>query len=247
MLLLQISDRLIVNNSKAIQVGFLLMDESNLDWRSLSDYFQYNKITILFKRTIYKLNYMKLSLLVICFICVYVSVLSKDTLRVCSPSGKICAKIWMGKQLTYRISYDNKTILEPSSIDLLLENNRSLSVNNAIRSSSVKKINEQIISPVPEKRRIIPDVYNLLSIAFRQPYKVEFRVYDDGVAYRISTLYKDSIYIKNEVAEFSFPGKPSAYFPQVQKRPDADIFHTSFEEEYPLRRVDSISEGTLGY
>ena len=153
----------------------------------------------------------------------------------------------MGKQLNYRILYKNKTILETSSIDLLLDNNRSLSANSAIRSSSVKKVNEQIVSPVPEKRKIIPDVYTLLSIVFRQPYKVEFRVYDDGVAYRILTMFKDSIYVKNEVAEFSFPGKPSVYLPKVQKRDDADIFHTSYEEEYPLRRMDSLITGMLGY
>ena len=172
---------------------------------------------------------------------------SADTLRVSSPSGKIGVKVWMGQQLSYSISYENKTILKTSSIDLLLDNNRALSIKNAIRSSSVKKISEQIISPVPEKRKIIPDIYTQLSIVFRQPYKVDFKVYDDGVAYRISTLFKDSIYIKNEVAAFSFPGKPSAYFPQVQKRSDADIFHTSFEEEYPLRRIDSIPDGAIGY
>jgi alpha-glucosidase len=172
---------------------------------------------------------------------------SADTLKVCSPSGKICVKVWMGKQLGYCISFNDKTILAPSFIDLMLENNHSLSINNAIRSGSVKKFKEQIVSPVPEKRKIIPDVYSLLSISFRQPYKVEFRVYDDGVAYRILTFFKDSIRIKNETAEFSFPGKPSVYFPQVQKRPDADIFHTSFEEEYPLRRMDSIPEGIIGY
>lgn len=90
-------------------------------------------------------------------------------------------------------------------------------------------------------------MYNLLSIAFSQPYKVEFRVYDDGVAYRISNLFKDSFIIKNELAEFCFPGKLFAYFPQEQKRSSADIFHIGFEEEYPLRKVDSFSEGTLGY
>jgi alpha-glucosidase len=172
---------------------------------------------------------------------------SNDTLRVNSPSGKISVKVWMGKQLTYTISYENIIILKPSVIDLLMENSRALSLNNPIRSSVVKKITEQIISPVPEKRRIIPDIYNLLSIGFKQPFKVEFRVYDDGVAYRISTNYKDSLYIRNEVAEFSFPGNPSIYIPLVQKREDADIFHTSFEEEYPLRKMESISTGAIGY
>jgi len=153
----------------------------------------------------------------------------------------------MGAQLNYTISFDHKTILETSAIDLLMDKNRALSVNNRIRSSSVKKINEQIIAPVPEKRKIIPDIYNLLSIRFRQPYQVEFRVYDDGVAYRISTFFKDSIYVKNEIAAFFFPGKPSAYWPQVEKRQDADIFHTSFESEYPLKKLDSIAAGNLAY
>lgn len=194
-----------------------------------------------------KSGFFRSYLLPVVFILINVIAFPNDTLRVKSPSGKIFVKVWMGKQLTYSISYDSKTVLEPSSVDLLLENGQSLSLNNSIRSSSVKKIKEQIISPVPEKRKIIPDIYNLLYITFRRPYIVEFRVYDDGVAYRISTLYKDSLHIKNEVAEFSFPGKPSLYFPMVQKKEDADIFHTSFEEEYPLRRIDALLEGMIGY
>jgi alpha-glucosidase len=194
-----------------------------------------------------KLIFFRTYLLAAVFILANATALPNDTLKVSSPAGRIFVKVWMGKQLTYSISYDSKIILEPSSIDLLLENNQSLCLNNRIRSSSVKKISEQIISPVPEKRRIIPDVYNVLSITFKQPFKVEFRVYNDGVAYRVSTFYKDSIKIKNEVAEFSFPGKPSVYLPKVQKKEDADIFHTSYEEEYPLRRMDALLEGMIGY
>lgn len=195
----------------------------------------------------FKFNYIRTYLLSAVFILTNVNAGANDTLKISSPSGKIFVKIWMGKQLTYNISYNNKTILEPSSIDLILKNNRSLSLNNSIRSSSVKKISEQIISPVPEKRKIIPDVYNLLSIVFKQPFKVEFRIYDDGVAYRILTLYKDSVYIENEIAEFCFPGNPSVYIPMVQKREEADIFHTSFEEEYPLRKMNNIPAGSIGY
>jgi alpha-glucosidase len=169
------------------------------------------------------------------------------TLQVDSPSGKICVKIWMAKQLNYYISYDNIRMLDISSIDLELQNNPSLTSGNSIRSSSVKQINEQIISPVPEKRKIIPDIYCLLTIQYKKPFKVEFRVYDDGVAYRISTSFKYSITIINELAEFNFPGTSSAWFPTVKKRPEADVFHTGFEEEYPLIRLDSIQNGVLGY
>ncbi len=190
---------------------------------------------------------MKKYLLVVLLISFYINAWSLDTLSVCSPSGNICVKVWMGKNLQYRIYHKKAAILDPSDIDMILANNKSFSINNSIKSFAVKKETHQIISPVPEKRKIIKDVYNELTIQFRQPYKIEFRVYDDGVAYRFLTQFKDSVTIENEVAEFHFPGAPAAYFPGIHKRDDADIFHTSFEELYPLRKLDSIAINEMAY
>ncbi|MEO5893623.1 MAG: glycoside hydrolase family 97 protein [Ferruginibacter sp.] len=170
-----------------------------------------------------------------------------DTLRVCAPAGKICVKVWMDKQLTYQVDYNGAAIISPSLIDIALANGQSLSLNNAVKSSATTKIREQIISPVPEKRKIIPDSYNLLSVVFRQPYKVEFRVYDDGVAYRISTRFKDSITVLNEVAEFSFPGEPSAYFPEIPSKGDGDMFHTSFEDLYNFKKISEFPTSSIAY
>ena len=187
-----------------------------------------------------------LSLLILCFLSSPV-VRAADTLSVASPSGQIRVSIWMEKKLNYRVSFNGESLLEPSVIDMLVLGKQAMSASGRIASSPVKAIRETIISPIPEKRSVVPDVYNLLTISFRQSYKVEFRVYDDGVAYRILTSFRDSIRIEREVAEFNFPGRPSAYFGQVQKRDDADIFHTSFEELYPLLRMDSIMSGTIGF
>lgn len=180
------------------------------------------------------------------FVFSVVNVWAKDTLLVCSPSGKICVKVWQDKQLRYRITHNNNAIVDASNIDLLLQDGRALSLNDAIKATTVKKVNETIVSPVPEKRRNIPDVYNQLSVDFKQPYNVTFRVYDDGVAYRISTKFKDSIVIKNEVAEFAFPGEPSAYFPEIAKH-DGDMFQTSFEDTYNFKKVSEFPTTSLSY
>ncbi len=153
----------------------------------------------------------------------------------------------MERRLYYRVYHYEKSILNPSEIDMILADNNSFSLNNRIRSYTVKRESHQIISPVPEKRKTIQDNYNIMSINFKQPYKIEFRVYDDGVAYRFLTLFKDSVIVQNEVAKFHFPGFPSAYYPGIHKRPDADIFHTSFEETYPLREVDKIENTEIAY
>ncbi|MGN6543068.1 MAG: glycoside hydrolase family 97 N-terminal domain-containing protein [Ginsengibacter sp.] len=170
-----------------------------------------------------------------------------DTLSVCSPSGKICVKIWMAKEFNFRVYENGLSILEPSRANLLLANNESFSDNNRIKSHSIKKVNSIIISPVPEKRKRIKDHYNLLSIVFSKPYKIEIRAYDDGVAYRFITSFKDSIIVQNEIASFHFPVSSAAWFPSIHKREDADIFHTSFEELYPLRQLDSIKNSEVGY
>ena len=170
-----------------------------------------------------------------------------DTLSVSSPSKNIQVKVWMDKTLNYCIYSNGKMVLMPSVADMLLNNTQSFSIDNRITSHALKSVTNEIISPVPEKRKKIKDVYNLLNIAFKKPYKVEFRVYDDGVAYRFLTSFKDSITVQNEIASFHFAAATAAYFPGIHKRDDADIFHTSYEEQFPLRQLDSIKNTELGY
>jgi len=175
------------------------------------------------------------------------SAIVSDTITVNSPSSNISVRVWMGNQLTWDVWSGGKQIMKPSFIDLIPEGKGSLAASGKIKSSDRKEFRGEIVSPVPEKRKIIPDNYNLLTLLFRVPYKVEFRVYDDGIGYRILTQFRDSLTIKNEVARFSFPGNSIAFFPLIHKRADADIFHTSFEEEYPRMKLDSIPEGAIAY
>ena len=170
-----------------------------------------------------------------------------DTLRVCSPSGKICVKVWMEGELRYSVYENGSPIVMPSDIDMILRDKGTFSTNNGVRSYSVRKVSDNIISPVPEKRKVIKDEYNELSIKFRHPYRVEFRVYDDGVAYRFLTSFKDSIVVEKEIARFRFPDKSAAYYPGIHKREDADIFHTSYEELFTYREMDSIGKQELAF
>lgn len=190
---------------------------------------------------------MKRYFFLVFFISCSIRSFSGDSLSVCSPSGKICVKIWMEENLKYRVYENGNSILEPSEIGMVLKNNISLFSKNQIASHSVKKISGQIISPVPEKRKLIADNYNLLSINFRKACKIEFRVYDDGLAYRFLTSFRDSIIVNNEVADFHFPNQPEVYFPGIHKRDDADIFHTSYEELFSQRKMADIGKAELAF
>ena len=188
---------------------------------------------------------MRVSILSIIFFNLFTGVYAADSVVVHSPGKNISVSVYYKDKITYTINYGEETILQPSLIDLVLENGQRLSDNLKLQKKSIVSHNERIISPVPEKRKVIIDNYNELTLQFRQPFTILFRVYNDGVAYRIITRFKDSITIKNEVARFNFSANKKVVLPIVEPRKDEDRFHTSFEELYQLKSIDSLSDSII--
>lgn len=176
-----------------------------------------------------------------------VALFATDSLQVSSPDNRITVTVFYNNKLSYSIRYKNEIILLPSTINLQVNGYKSLTEGIQLSSKKIDHTDESIKSPVPEKRKFIPNEYNQLSLQFVQPYTVQFRVFDDGVAYRIITRFKDSININNEEAFFAFqPGK-KVLLPLIANRQDADHFHTSFEELYQIKNIDSLTTESLAY
>jgi alpha-glucosidase len=132
-----------------------------------------------------------------------------------------------------------------SVIDLEIAGRGRLSDDLAVAAVKRNGVRSEIISPVPEKRRVVPDRYNEAEIRFRQPYRLVFRVYDDGVAYRLLTGFPDSITVLSETARFGFARNARTWYPAVQPKTGVDSFHTSFEEHYTVKPLDSIAPTAL--
>ena len=164
-----------------------------------------------------------------------------------SPDKRIRIVVESNDSLFYTVFYDGKLILSPSIIDLTLGDGTDLTGRLLFKKTTTRTNQSFIISPVPEKRITIPDVYNEMTIRFNRPVSLVFRAYNDGVAYRFLTHLKDSIIVKNETAHFNFPINHLVYYPEVVKRDNADIYHTSFEEPYKLRPLDSIGNKSLSF
>jgi len=190
---------------------------------------------------------MRVSILSIIFFNLFTGVYAADSVVVHSPGKNISVSVYYKDKITYTINYGEETILQPSLIDLVLENGQRLSGNLKLQKKSITSHDEKIISPVPEKRKVIIDNYNELTLQFRQPFTILFRVYNDGVAYQIITRFKDSITIKNEVARFNFSPNKKVLLPIVEPRKDEDRFHTSFEELYQLKSINSLSDSIIAY
>jgi alpha-glucosidase len=166
---------------------------------------------------------------------------ANQSLQIFSPDKTIRIEITAASKLFYSVFVDDKKILDSCLIDMQLPDGIALSNNIKIKSTQTKSVNEMIVAQVPVSRKNIPDVYNELTINFKNNFSVIFRAYDDGVAYRIATSFKDSVKIENETAQFNFKNDAHAYAPIIEKRADQDVFHTSFEELYSYKSLDSLS------
>jgi len=165
-----------------------------------------------------------------------------NTFHILSPDKSIEVVIHANKTVTYSIAIDSKIVLEPSLIDMELTSGKKLSDDLHVLSSKPRSVHEVISAAVPVQRKEIPDIYSELLIRFKQNFSVLFRVYDDGVAYRIVSRIQEPITVKNETAIFQFPNATHIYAPLMEKREGQDIYHTSFEEPYQYKALDAISE-----
>src|SRR5688572_3889736 len=79
--------------------------------------------------------------------------------QLLSPDGNIKIDIKFSPELSYQVTYKNTQLISPSRIDMVLEDGKSLSSAKGIRKIKTRSNKSIIVSPVPEKRKNIPDVY----------------------------------------------------------------------------------------
>ena len=163
-----------------------------------------------------------------------------------SPNGKIGISITFGDEsgeVRYSVKHDNTLIINDSEISMELENGTVLGRNCAVKNVKNKSVNEVIDAKFYKKNKV-KNNYNELIISFKGDYKLIFRAFDDGVAYRFSTSFKKPIIVKKENVNYCFDNDYVAYIPYVNARKgDGDFltqqFFTSFESQYT---IDSISK-----
>src|SRR5690606_28983531 len=160
------------------------------------------------------------------FFFVLIPVLCSAQASVSSPDNKINVSISGGQQLMLSARFGDQIVIEPSVIGLDVQ---SLTERWDFRRTQTREVNEVILAPVPEKRKRITDHYRELTVQFRSGVSLQVRAYSDGFAYRFVTSIKNSITITKEIARYRLPQDTYFHGSPVNKRDDADIFHTSFE------------------
>lgn len=156
---------------------------------------------------------MKKYVILLLFILFMNQLIAKDY-SINSPSDRLLVKVTVNEKIHYSVFLKGKEIIAASPISMTLEN-EVLGENAKVQKDKTFSVNKEIIPVVARKNARIPDVYNQLTLSFKD-YNLHFRAYDEGVAYRWEVTKKGQLKVMNELATFTFPADHKVWFPEEE-------------------------------
>jgi alpha-glucosidase len=123
-------------------------------------------------------------------------------IEVYSPDKKIKITVNLGAKITYSVNVNADQVISNAFLGLNLDG-LLLGENPKLIKKAISAHSELSKPVVPLKNSSVENKYNLLHLDFKSDYSVEFRAYNDGIAYRFITnkktlsLFKMKIYMLN--------------------------------------------------
>lgn len=142
-----------------------------------------------------------------------------------SPDGELKVSISLSDKIYYDISGNNQELLTKDHLALTLKDGVLGASPQLISAKQTK--GEELIKPyVALKFATVKSSYNDLLMRFKGDYAVEFRAFDDGIAYRFITTKKGKVEVNDEDFTINFP---DSYLLHLQQ---SGGFRTAYEELY---------------
>ena len=159
--------------------------------------------------------------------------------KITSPDGSIVLTVNTSPGLNWSAAYNGTEILTSVKAGMVLSDGKILGENESVRKATQGVVNQVLEPVVAHKRSKITDNYNYLTVAFRSGLSVQFRAYNDGIAYRFETAFKNEITIKDEISSLQFPSGSYAWYPLEES------FMSHNERVFIYSSLDTISDRHL--
>lgn len=157
---------------------------------------------------------------------------TEKKLELLSPDKTLKVEVRIGDKICYDILCNDEVLFKDNVLRMELTDG-ILGENPKLTSRKVHHVDQPITPVLPLKFSTVSNAYNQLTMNFKDDYSVEFRAFDEGVAYRFVTRKKGEIEVVNETFELNYPADASyRHYIQIPGG-----FKTAYEE--PYSRVDA--------
>lgn len=177
---------------------------------------------------------------------------SQKTYNLESPQKNINITVTADKDfIKYSVKHGNTVIIKNSPISMELSDGKVLGASPIVKSYKNESVNEKIKSPF-YKKESVENNYNELTVNLKGNYSIQFRAFNDGIAYRFCTKFPKPITIVKENITYNFDEDYTAYIPYVNpsKGPGDNIskqFFNSFENTYTIAPISGMKNDKLAF
>ena len=169
--------------------------------------------------------------LVILLLCITVLSGYSQNQILSSPDGKNIIGIFTDGDLSYSVKHNDETILERSPLSMKV-GDEDWGISSKVLRVDRQFINVKVIYTVPRKYKTASDQYNKLILTYKD-FQVEFRAYNDGIAYRFSGRRNLVKPVHKETVCYNFPENYETYTLLTDK------LQNWFEEDYTIKNIET--------
>lgn len=126
---------------------------------------------------------MKKQLLLLLIFSISLYVQGQNIHKLASPDGNIQISVNLSDKIYYDVICRNETLLKQCHLAMEI-GDQELGTNPKMTKVSHKNIDESLKPVIPLKFSSVSNRYNQLLLDFKGGYSVEFRAFNDGIAYR---------------------------------------------------------------
>lgn len=158
-----------------------------------------------------------------------------------SPDGAITASI--SDKLDYTLAFNGKPIFDGTAALTLTDG----TVIAAAKSPKASSADAVVQSPF-YRSTSIADKYNALTFKAAKDWKVEFRAYDDGMAYRWIYTGKKPVDVADEAIVYDFADDAKATVGYIRADRCTDMesqFFNSFENDYEQGQLSGLNPSRM--
>lgn len=163
-----------------------------------------------------------------------------------SPNNQITLQVTLDEAIRYRVDSRGLSVLEPSALSLTLADGTVLGAHPRLLHAHRSSVNT-LVPTVAYRKKEVNNRYNELALTFKGGYTVQFRAYNEGVAYRFNLhLKSDEVVIKDEQCEYNWKADYPVYYAPVYRNGTIEQqFSNSFENRYTHAPLTQINKDKL--
>jgi alpha-glucosidase len=166
----------------------------------------------------------------------------KSPFSVSSPDGSLALIVNVDEHMSWTLKKHGEVVATSPAMAMELEKENVLGHQASVRTSSVTA-HKGVVQSDLYKKSAIPDEYNALTLDMKGNYKVVFRMYNAGMAYRFETNLKGEISVMSETIDLDFPHAKQAWVPYI--RESIHRYQASYESPYAVKSFDEIYADSL--